>query len=129
MTEGPLPGAASNEPDTRDLDRLLDSVLAALRQDRAAGAAALWTSFTPAARSPLGEVETLARALGNALLAPLVGHVRSERAPWQRLGAAARTTLDVGGPHGDGRFLVSARFEPASGWRLTGLRRDDLPLT
>lgn len=127
MIEGP--SANAKTAGTGDLDRLLDGVLAALRVDGATGAAALWASFDPAARRPLGDVKTLERALGNALLAPLVGHTQARPQPWSRLETAARTRLDVAGTHGSARYLVSARFEPDSGWRLTGLRRDDLPLT
>ncbi len=112
-----------------DLDRLLDTVLTSLRRDRTSGAAALWASFDASARGSIGDVEALARALGNPLLAPLVGHAQARREPWQRRGAAARTTLAVTGEGGDARYLVSARRRPEHGWRLTGLRRDDLPLT
>jgi hypothetical protein len=114
---------------TTDLDRLLDGVLAALRVNRAAGAAALWSSFDAAARRPLGDVTTLERVLENALLAPLVGHTHAQRTPWNRHEAVARTTLDVAGTQGTVRYVISARFRPETGWRLTGLRRDDLPLT
>lgn len=113
---------------TAPLDRLLAGVLAELRNGAGTGATALWAAFTPRARAPLGDVPALERALGNALLAPLVGFERAAVAPWQRRDGAARTTIEVDGAHGAARYLVSARELPDAGWCLTGLRRDDLPL-
>lgn len=106
---------------------LLAGLLAALRAGADAGAAALWAALTPRARAPLGDEAGARRALANALLAPLVGHERADAAPWDARGDVARTTVAVAGPAGAARYLVSAR-RGADGWRLTGLRRDDLPL-
>jgi hypothetical protein len=103
-----------------------EAVLAALREGADEGAAALYDALTPRARGPLGGAEGLRRALGNALLAPLVATTRATVAPWDRRDAAARTTVAVDGPNGAARYLVSAR-RGEDGWRLTGLRRDDLP--
>jgi len=112
---------------------LLDALLAALRAGRDAGAAALWAALTPRARTPLGDVDGARRALGNELLAPLVAHAAVEIEPWERRGDAARTRLRVVGGRASGDaatvavYLVSARRDGVAGWRLTGLRRDDLP--
>jgi hypothetical protein len=106
---------------------LLDTVLAALQGDVHAGAAALFAALTPRARGPLGGEAGLARALANAWLAPLVATTEASVEPWDHRGDAARTVVAVDGPHGPARFLVSARREDG-GWRLTGVRRDDLPL-
>lgn len=107
---------------------LLAAVLAALRTGADEGAAALYAALTSSARAPLGGETGLRRALDNALLAPLVATTRVEVDPWDRRGDAARTNLAVDGPNGPARFLVSARRREAA-WRLTGVRRDDLPPT
>ena len=108
---------------------MLGYLLAALRSGRDAGAAALWAALTPRAREPLGDVEGARRALGNELLGPLVGHERADVAPWEHRGDAARTHVRVVGPAGGpgALYLVSARCDADGAWRLTGLRRDDLP--
>ena len=110
-------------------DALLAQLLAALRSGSGPGAAALWAALTPRARGPLGDVEGARRALGNELLGPLVGHERADVAPWEHRGDAARTHVRVVGPAGGpgGLYLVSARRDADGAWRLTGLRRDDLP--
>jgi len=114
---------------------LLAALLAALRAGRDDGAAALWAALTPRARGPLGDVAGASRALGNELLAPLVGHASAVVDPWEVRGEAARTHVRVAGdparaPSGQAAtalYLVSARRDAETGWRLTGLRRDDLP--
>jgi hypothetical protein len=108
-------------------DALLADLIAALRRGADAGAAALYAALTPRARGPLGDVDGARRALENALLAPLANATKVDAAPWDRRGAAARTTVAVDGPAGRAKYLVSARLD-GDGWRLTGLRRDDLPL-
>jgi len=113
----------------------LAALLTALRSGRDAGAAALWGSLTPRARGPLGDVAGTRRALGNELLAPLVGHASAVVDPWELRGEVARTHVRVvvdppGAPSGQATtvlYLVSARRDAEAGWRLTGLRRDDLP--
>ena len=109
-------------------EALLASVLAALRTGADEGAAALFAALTPRARAPLGGEAGLRRALGNALLAPLVAATRTAVDPWDLRGDAARTSVAVDGPNGRARYLVSARRSEAA-WRLTGVRRDDLPPT
>ena len=114
---------------------MLEALLTALRSGRDAGAAALWASLTPRARGPLGDVGGAIRALGNELLSPLVGHASAVVDPWEVRGEAARTHLRVvvdppSAASGQGAtvlYLVSARRDAETGWRLTGLRRDDLP--
>ncbi len=101
-------------------------MLAALRSDADAGAAGLYAALTSRARGPLGSEVGLRRALDNALLAPLVATTSATVAPWDHRDVAARTTVAVDGPNGAASFLVSARRGP-DGWRLTGVRRDDLP--
>lgn len=131
----PVSGEAGD--DLAGPDALLTALLAALRSGRDDGAAALWAALTPRARGTLGDVDGARRALGNELLAPLVAHVAVEVDPWELRGDAARTHVRVvAGPEGSpsGRaptalYLVSARRDAAAGWRLTGLRRDDLPWT
>jgi hypothetical protein len=116
---------------------MLATLLAALRSGRDAGAAALWAALTPRARGPLGDVDGARRALGNELLAPLVAHASAAVDPWELRGDVARTHVRVVGdaqPAPSGRavavvYLVSARRDAVTGWRLTGLRRDDLPWT
>jgi len=116
---------------------MLAALLAALRSGRDDGAAALWAALTPRARGPLGDVDGARRALGNALLAPLVGHTAVEIDAWERHGDVARTRLRIVGDAARGAsgqattalYLVSARRDAEAGWRLTGLRRDDLPWT
>ncbi|MFU8888913.1 MAG: hypothetical protein ACNA8N_09960 [Trueperaceae bacterium] len=122
--------AAADDPGA-----MLAGLLAALRSGRDDGAAALWASLTPRARGPLGDLAGARRALGNELLGPLVGHASAEVDTWERHGDVARTHLRVvaGPPHassgqaGSALYLVSARRDAEAGWRLTGLRRDDLP--
>ncbi|MDF1524387.1 MAG: hypothetical protein P1P87_16415 [Trueperaceae bacterium] len=120
---------AAAAPDAADAgpDALLAALLAALRRGTDAGATALYAALTLRARAPLGDVDGARRALANALLAPLAVATSVAVAPWDRRGAAARTTVAVDGPAGPARYLVSARADD-DGWRLTGLRRDDLPL-
>lgn len=108
-------------------DATLTDLLAALRRGLDAGASALYAALTPRARAPLGDVAGARRALANALLAPLASATSASVAPWDRRGPVARTTVVVDGPGGPARYLVSARLD-GDGWRLTGLRRDDLPL-
>lgn len=107
-------------------EALLEAVLTALSGGADEGAAALYDALTPRARGPLGGETGLRRALGNALLAPLVAATRSTVDPWDRRDDAARTTIAVDGPNGAASYLVSAR-RGEDGWRLTGVRRDDLP--
>ena len=108
-------------------ERALDALLAAARRGPAAAATALWTALTPRARAPRGAVAGARRALTRELLAPLVGHRSASVEPWQRAGDAARTRVRVaGGAAGDALVLVSLR-RTDEGWRVTGLRRDDLP--
>lgn len=107
-------------------EALLEAVLAALRDGADAGAKALHEALTARARGPLGDEPGVRRALENALFAPLVGAARAHVDPWDRRAGAARTTVAVDGPNGAARYLVSAR-RGDGGWRLTGLRRDDLP--
>lgn len=116
-------------PEDEGADALLAGLLVALRTGSEPGAAALWAALTPRAREPLGDVEGARRALGNELLGPLVGHERAEVAPWEHRGEAARTHVRVvGAPGGSGAlYLVSVRRDADGTWRLTGLRRDDLP--
>jgi hypothetical protein len=114
---------------------MLAALLAALRAGLDAGAAALWGALTPRARGPLGDVAGARRALGNELLGPLVGHASAEVDPWERHGDVARTHLRIvadpahapSGQAVSALYLVSARRDAETGWRLTGLRRDDLP--
>ncbi len=132
-----MPGGAGNAPaDPRHAvpkdagpDALLAELLAALRSGNGPGAAALWAALTPRAREPLGDVEGARRVLGNELLGPLVGHERADVAPWEHRGDAARTHVRVVGPAGGpgALYLVSARCDADGAWRMTGLRRDDLP--
>jgi len=134
-----LPGGAGGEPtdrrgtvsDDAGVEALLAQLLAALRSGREPGAAALWAALTPRAREPLGNVEGARRALANELLGPLVGHERADVAPWEHRGDAARTHVRVVEPAGGpgALYLVSARRDADGAWRLTGLRRDDLPLS
>jgi acetyl-CoA acetyltransferase len=129
------PGAADDPAGSQGPGPMLAALLAALRSGRDDGAAALWAALTASARAPLGDVDGTRRALGNELLAPLVGHASVEIDPWERRGDVARTHLRVAGdparaPSGEATsalYLVSARRDAATGWRLTGLRRDDLP--
>ena len=107
-------------------ERLLETVLDALRVGAEGGADALFDALTPRARAPIGDVDALRRALGNPLMAPLIAPTRATVDVWDRRAAAARTTVAVDGPNGAARYLVSAR-RGVDGWRLTGLRRDDLP--
>ena len=121
--------------DGGDPGAMLAALLAALRSGRDAGAGALWSALTPRARGPLGDVDGARRALGNELLAPLVAHTSAAVEPWELRGDIARTHLRVVGdsaraPAGQDTvalYLVSARRDAAGAWRLTGLRRDDLP--
>lgn len=107
--------------------RTLDDLLTALRRGAAEGAQALWDVLTPRARAPLGDVDGARRALARELLAPLVAHEAATVEPWDVAAEAARTRVTVtGGPAGPAPFLVSLRRTPG-GWRVTGLRRDDLP--
>jgi hypothetical protein len=107
---------------------LLEGVLAALRTGQDAGAAALWSALTPRARAPLGDPAGARRTLANELLAPLVGHTRAEVEAWDRRDDVARARIAVsGGPGGTGSYLISARRGDDGAWRLSGLRRDDLP--
>jgi len=114
---------------------MLGYLLAALTSGRDAGAAALWAALTPRARGPLGDVAGARRALGNELLAPLVAHTSADADPWELRGDVARTHLRVvGDPAREASdhattalYLVSARRDADGAWRLTGLRRDDLP--
>ena len=127
---GPVAASAGDGPGA-----MLATLLAALRSGRDAGAAALWAALTPRARGPLGDVDGARRALGNELLAPLVAHASADVEPWELRGDVARTHLRVVGataraPSGQAvtaLYLVSARHDAETGWRLTGLRRDDLP--
>ena len=121
-------GANDVVPDGEGPEVLLAAVLAALRAGGDEGADALYAALTPRARAPLGGEAGLRRALDNALLAPLVAATRTAVDPWDRRGDAARTNLAVDGPNGPARYLVSARRSEAA-WRLTGVRRDDLPPT
>jgi len=110
-------------------EALWAGVLAALRQGVEPGGAALWDALTPRARAPLGEPEAARRALRQGVLAPLVGHERAATAPWARRGDAARAQVEVdGGAAGPALFTVSARLGGDGAWRLSGLRREDLPL-
>ncbi len=124
MSEGPSEGAIAR--DAAGPEALLEAVLEALRADADAGAAALYAALTPRARGPLGGEAGLRRALDNALLAPLVAATRVAVEPWDRRDDAARTIVAVDGPNGAASYLVSAR-RGEDGWRLTGVRRDDLP--
>jgi hypothetical protein len=120
--EPPRPEASSGP------ERLLADVLTALRNGPDDGAAALWSALAPRARAPLGDPANARRALANELLAPLVGHARADVEAWDRLGDAARTRVAVsGGPGGTATYLVSARRGGDGAWRISGLRRDDLP--
>lgn len=107
-------------------EALLEAVIADLRSGADEGATALYAALTPRASGPLGGEAGLRRALGNALLAPLVAAAQVAMAAWDRRDGVARTTLTVDGPNGAARYLVSARLGE-DGWRLTGVRRDDLP--
>jgi hypothetical protein len=132
-----LPGGAGGAPtgprgavpEDDGAAALLDRLLIALRSGSEAGAATLWAALTARARGPLGDVEGAHRALRNELLGPLVGHERADVAPWEHRGDAARTHVRVVGAAGGpvALYLVSARREADGAWRLTGLRRDDLP--
>ena len=114
---------------------MLAALLAALRSGPDDGAAALWGSLTPRARGPLGDLAGARRALGNELLSPLVGHAAAEVDAWELRGDVARTHVRVvtdparapSGRRATALYLVSARRDAEAGWRLTGLRRDDLP--
>jgi hypothetical protein len=122
-TDGPTQAMAATGPEP-----LLAALLMALRTSVDAGAAALWSALTPRARAPLGDPAGTRRALANEWLAPLVGHERAELEAWDRRGDVARTRVTVsGGPGGPATFLVSARRGDDGAWRLSGLRRDDLP--
>jgi hypothetical protein len=109
------------------LDRLLDDLLAAMRRGREEGGSVLYTLMTERARAPLADPVGAARALGNELLAPLVGHLAHEREPWEWLPGVARTRFRVTGEAGPATYLISAREQADGAWRITGLRRDDLP--
>jgi hypothetical protein len=111
---------------------LVDALLAALREGVEAGADALWSALTPRARDPLGDLAGTRRALSNELWSPLVGHTEAHVVGWERAGGVARTWVSVrsapgGASEGAATYLLSARREADGGWRLTGLRRDDLP--
>lgn len=136
---GADPSAPLRPPDdptaADDPGALLAGLLTALRSGRDDGAAALWAALTARARGPLGDVDGARRALGNELLAPLVGHASVAIDPWELRGDVARTHLRVvadparapSGQATNALYLVSARRDAETGWRLTGLRRDDLP--
>lgn len=110
-------------------EALWSDVLRALRSGRDAGADALWGALTPSARAPLGDPAGARRSLERGLLAPLVGHVEAATADWERRGDAARTEVAVlGGDGGPAAYVVSARRGSDGVWRISGLRRDDLPL-
>lgn len=144
--------AAQRHDDADGPEALLTALLAALRGDPDVAAAALWAALSERARAPLGDLAGARRALDNPLLAPLSGHLRVEAEAWDRRDDVARTRLRVwhaaptpDDPDPDGCtqgdqdpehaapeanppaavYLVSARCG-AAGWRLTGLRRDDL---
>jgi hypothetical protein len=103
---------------------LLRSVLSALAGG--GGAEALWAALDDRARAPLGDVAGAARALSGGLWAPLLGPAAAEIADLDERGAVARARLRVTGPGGEALYLVSLR-RGASGWRISGLVRDDLP--
>jgi hypothetical protein len=118
-----------SDPDAPGPEPLWAAVVAGLRQGPGPGAAALWAALSPRARAPLGDEAGARRTLERGLLAPLVRHARAETAPWERRGDAARTRVEVdGAPAGPAQFTVSARLGADGAWRLTGLRREDLPL-
>lgn len=120
-------GNAAQEDHDDGPGPLLTGLLAALQGDPDAAAAALWAALSERARGPLGDVAGARRALDNPLFAPLSGHSRAEVAAWDRRGDAARTYVRVWSDTPvAAAFVVSARCG-ADGWRLTGLRRDDLP--
>jgi hypothetical protein len=122
------PDGPTRSGDAPGPEPLLVDVLTALRTGPEAGAAALWSALTPRARAPLGDPAGTKRALGNELLAPLVGHALAEVEAWDRRADVARTRVTVsGGPGGAAAYLVSARYGDDGAWRLSGLRRDDLP--
>ncbi len=133
--EPAAPGPAAATGGEEGPGKMLSALLAALRSGGDDGAAALWAALTPRARGPLGDVDGARRALGNELLAPLVGHAAAEVDPWELHGEVGRTHVRVVGdpartPSGQATtalYLVSARRDAETGWRLTGLRRDDLP--
>ena len=127
-------GVAAQQQDHADgPEALLTGLLAALRGDPDVAAAALCAALSARARAPLGDLAGARRALDNPLLAPLSGHLRAEVAPWDRRDDVARTHVRIWDATPEANppaavYLVSAR-RGASGWRLTGLRRDDLPWT
>ena len=109
------------------LDERLEVLLTALQHGLSEGAEALYAQLSERARGPVGDVAGMTRALSNELLAPLVGHSEHSWEPWERLDAAARTRLRVSRADGDAVYLISWRRGPDGDWRITGLRRDDLP--
>ena len=122
--------AAQRHDDTDGPEVLLTELLAALRGDPDVVAAALWVALSERARAPLGDLAGARRALDNPLLAPLSSHLRVEVETWDRRDDVARTRLRVWDAAPEANppaavYLVSARCG-AAGWRLTGLRRDDL---
>ena len=122
--------AAQRHDDADGPEALLTALLAALRGDPDVVAAALWVALSERARAPLGDLAGARRALDNPLLAPLSSHLRVEVETWDRRDDVARTRLRVWDAAPEANppaavYLVSARCG-AAGWRLTGLRRDDL---
>lgn len=112
---------------TEPLDALLTDLLGALQESLAEGAAALFGAMTERARAQLVDVAGTERALGNELLAPLVGHQQHGWDAWAQRGEAARTRFWVSGGSAPAVYLVSLRHDSRGNWRITGLRRDDLP--
>jgi hypothetical protein len=108
-------------------DADLQLLLSALQRGLSEGAEALYGRLSERARAPLGDGAGTARALANELLAPLVGHREHRWEPWDRVAAAARTRVHVLGPRGEAVYLIAWRQGEDGEWRVTGLRRDDLP--
>jgi hypothetical protein len=106
---------------------LLTDLLGALQRGREEGGARLYDLMTERARAPLNDPAGAVRALGNELLAPLVGHRAHRSEPWERLPGVARTRFTVTGASTPATYLISLRQGADGGWRITGLRRDDLP--
>lgn len=107
---------------------LVEALLAALRDGLDAGATALWAALTPRARAPLVDLDGVRRALANELLSPLVGHAWAQVGAWERADGVARTRVSVRGADDEAAtYLLSSRREADGAWRISGLRRDDLP--